>query len=131
MLSGSTPTIDINLRDDFAEIDGSLIKVSAAFDLASKPGNSGSWKPSAYIYFIPQPRGAGQYQQIGANSEGKFDARNVVPGNYLVLAFEKQQVNLPYRDVEAIRIYEPKGQMVRLAPGQKEKLELQIISSSE
>jgi hypothetical protein len=131
VLSGNNSTIDISLRDDFAEIDGSLTNMTAAFDASAKLGYSGSWKPSAYIYLIPQPGGAGQYQQIGADSKGKFNARNVAPGNYLILAFDKQQMNLPYRDLEAMRIYEPKGQTVRLAPGEKEKLELQIISGSE
>ncbi|MGA7317744.1 MAG: carboxypeptidase-like regulatory domain-containing protein [Silvibacterium sp.] len=131
VMSGSAPAIDISLRDDFAEIDGLLTNLTAALDASAKPGYSVSWKPSAYIYLIPQPGGAGQYQQIGAGRDGKFYARNVPPGNYLILAFEKQQLNLPYRDLEAMRIYEPKGQTVRLAPGQKEKLELQIISGSE
>jgi hypothetical protein len=131
VMSGSAPAIDISLRDDFAEIDGSLTNLTAALDASAKAGHSAYWKPSAYICLIPQPGGTGQYQQIGAGPDGKFYARNVPPGNYLILAFEKQQLNLPYRDLVAMRIYEPKGQTVRLAPGQKEKLELQIISGSE
>jgi len=128
--SGSTPTVDITLRDDFAEIDGVLTNLSTAPDEAAKRGYSGYWRPSAYIYFVPHSEGTGQYQQITADGEGKFNANNIAPGNYLVLAFKKQ-MNLPYDDVEAMRIYEPKGQKIQLAPGQKEKLELQIISSSE
>jgi hypothetical protein len=128
--SGSTPTVDITLRDDFAEIDGVLTNLSTVTDGAGKLGYSGFWKPSAYIYFVPQSEGTGQYQQIAADAEGKFNANNLAPGNYLVLAFKKQ-MNLPYDDVEAMRIYEPQGQKIQLAAGQKEKLELQIISSSE
>ena len=128
--SGSTPTVDITLRDDFAEIDGVLTNLSTVPDGAAKPGYSGFWRPSAYIYFVPQSEGTGQYQQIVADAEGKFNANNIAPGNYLVLAF-KQQMNLPYDDVDAMRIYEPQGQKIQLAAGQKEKLELQIISSSE
>ncbi|MGA7318488.1 MAG: hypothetical protein WBX22_31490 [Silvibacterium sp.] len=128
--AGSSPTIDITLRDDFAEIDGMLTNFSTVPDAAAKPGYSRFSRPSAYIYFVPQPDGTGQYQQIVAYAEGKFNAKNIAPGNYLVLAFRKP-MNLPYDDIEAMRIYEPKGQKIQLAAGQKEKLELQIISSSE
>ena len=130
--AGSTPTVDITLRDDFAEIEGALTSMNGALNAAVSFGtvSFGSWKPSAYIYFVPESEGTGQYQQIVADAEGKFNAQNIAPGNYLVLAFKKQ-MNLPYDDLEAMRIYEPRGQKIQLAAGQKEKLELQIISSSE
>ena len=126
---GSTSTVDITMRDDYAEVDGTVTKMNAALD---PPVNTGLsiWRPSAYIYFVPQPEGTGQYQLIVADVEGKFNSKNIAPGNYLVLAFKKQ-MNLPYEDLEAMRIYEPKGQKIQLAAGQKEKLELQVISSSE
>jgi hypothetical protein len=130
VVSAGTSTVDITLRDDFAEIEGTLSNLSTVPDAAAKPSYSGYWRPSAYIYFVPQPEGTGQYQQIMADAEGKFNAKNIAPGNYLVLTFKKQ-VNLPYDDLEAMRIYEPKGQKIQLAAGQKEKLELQIISGSE
>ena len=41
------------------------------------------------------------------------------------------QMNLPYRDADTMRNYEAKGRTVRLTAGQKEKLELPIISSTE
>jgi hypothetical protein len=55
----------------------------------------------------------------------------MAPGAYRVLAFKSPQPDLPYRDVEAMQAYDAKGQIVSLAPRQKEKLQLQIISSSE
>ena len=137
VLAGSNSTVDITMRDDFAEVDGVLTEMNAALDAAVNPGSSGFirpsayiWKQSAYIYLVPESEGTGQYQQIVADGEGKFNSKNIAPGNYLVLAFQKQ-MNLPYDDPEAMRIYEPKGQKIKLSAGQKEKLELQIISSSE
>jgi len=137
VLAGSNSRVDITMRDDFAEVDGVLTKMDAALDAAVNPGYSGfirpsayTWKPSAYIYLVPESEGTGQYQQIVADGEGKFNSKKIAPGNYLVLAFQKQ-MNLPYDDPEAMRIYEPKGQKIKLSADQKEKLELQIISSSE
>ena len=119
------------MRDDFAEIEGTLTHTSAELKTATNPGYGGRWKPPAFIFLVPLYGEAGQYQQVGADTEGHFDIRNVAPGKYLVLAFEKQQMNLPYRDAEAMRNYEAKGRTVRLTAGQKEKLELPIISSTE
>ena len=128
---GSDAAVDINMRDDFAEIEGTLTHFSAELKTATNPGYGGRWKPPAFIFLVPLPGEAGQYQQVGADTEGHFGIVNVAPGKYLVLAFEKQQMNLPYRDAEAIRNYEVKGRRVRLTAGQKEKLELPIISSTE
>jgi hypothetical protein len=130
ILAGSNPTIDITMRDDFATVEGTLSNVSGALD-AAKPGYSNSYKPIAFIYFVPLHGGTGQYLQTVVNPDGKFEQTNVAPGNYLVLAFENQQMDLPYRDAEAMKTYEHKGQTVRMVPGQKVKLELQISSSIE
>jgi hypothetical protein len=47
------------------------------------------------------------------------------------MAFKTQQPHLPYRDAEAMRAYETKGQVVHLPAGQKTSVQLQIISSTE
>ena len=51
----------------------------------------------------------------------------MTPGTYRVLAFANQQPNLPYRDAEAMRAYESKGQVVHLPAGQKTSVQLQLI----
>jgi hypothetical protein len=40
-------------------------------------------------------------------------------------------VNIPYRDAEAMRTYENKGQVVHLSAGQKTNVQLQISSDIE
>jgi hypothetical protein len=87
--------------------------------------------PHAWVYFVPSPDGFGQFQQVGVSDDGRFSSPMMVPGSYRVLAFKNQQPNLPYRDAEAMRAYETKGQVIHLAPGQKATLQLQIISSTE
>jgi hypothetical protein len=129
--SGSNLTVDIHMRDDFANVEGSSTNMSAAENASENPIHSGRGLAPAYIYFVPQPGTTGQFLQTAADNEGKFESPNLAPGKYLVLVFQKEQRNLPYRDVEAMRAYELKGRTVQLAPGQKERLELQIISSPE
>jgi hypothetical protein len=55
----------------------------------------------------------------------------VAPGVYRVIAFRSRKSDLPYRDAEAMKAYETKGQVVHFAPGQKVTLQLQAISDSE
>jgi hypothetical protein len=127
---GADATVDINMRDDFAEIQCTLINTSAESKTTTS-NYRGSWQPPAFIYLVPLPGEPGNFQQIGTDPEGHFGIGNVAPGKYLILAFEKQQMNLPYRDAEAMRNYEARGKTMRLTAGQKEKLELPIISSNE
>ena len=127
VVSAGSTTADIAMRDDFAEVEGVLTNINGPLNANV---TFGLGNPSAYIYFVPESEGTGQYQQIIADAEGKFSSKNIAPGSYLVLAFKKQ-MNLPYEDSEAMRTYESKGQKIQLAAGQKEKLELQIISGNE
>jgi hypothetical protein len=48
-----------------------------------------------------------------------------------MLAFDRPQPELEYRNPETMRAYDAKGQLVRLVAGQKEHLHLQLISTSE
>ena len=64
-------------------------------------------------------------------ADGKFTAAAMAPGAYRVLAFKNLQVNIPYRDAEAMRTYENKGQVVHLSAGQKTNVQLQVTSDIE
>jgi hypothetical protein len=43
----------------------------------------------------------------------------------------RQQEHIPYRDPEAMKAYESKGQIVHFAPGQKVTLQLQVVSGAD
>jgi hypothetical protein len=131
VLPGTDGAVDVDMRDDFAEIEGTLTNTSAGMKTGTNQGYGGRWKPPAFIFLVPLNGETGQYLQAAADAEGHFRIDNVAPGKYLALAFEKQQLNLPYRDTEAMRNYEAKGRTVRLTAGQKEKLELTVISRTE
>jgi hypothetical protein len=120
--AGSSTPIEITMRDDNAEIDGTVAGITAGAMTTTTP---------AYVYCIPLPDSAGQFQFLFVSPEGKFNSLTMAPGTYRVIAFKSPQPNLPYRDAEAMRAYETKGQIVHLSPGQKTTLQLQIISGSE
>jgi hypothetical protein len=55
----------------------------------------------------------------------------MTPGVYRLLPFKGPQPDLPYRDAEAMRAYDAKGQVVHLSAGQKTSVHVQIISHNE
>ena len=125
VVPGAGSSIDVTMRDDTAEIEGTLLGI------ATSPVDAGRPPSQAFLDCIPLPDSAGQFLQMGVSSDGKFDYRMVAPGVYRVIAFRSRKSDLPYRDAEAMKAYETKGQVVHFAPGQKVTLQLQAISDSE
>ncbi len=125
VVPGASTPIEITMRDDTAELEGTLLGIGAS------PANSGRFSPQGFIYCIPLPDSPGQFLELSASSDGTFDYRMVAPGVYRVIAFRRQQRDIPYRDPEAMKAYENKGQVVHFAPGQKVTLQLQIVSDSD
>ncbi len=125
--AGSTGVIDIKMRDDYAEIDGTVTGI--ATESIPSPGMQGSL---IFMYCVPLPDSAGQFSPLTAwTSDGKFGNDRMTPGAYRILAFRNAQPRLPYRDPEAMKAYESMGPAVRLSPGQKTTVQVPIISSSE
>ena len=125
VVPGANATIEITMRDDNAELEGTLIGVPAT------PAGSGRSSPQDFVYCIPLPESSGQFLEIPASFDGRFDYRMVAPGVYRVIAFGSHQQDIPYLDAEAMKAYETKGQIVHFAAGQKVTLQLQVISGGE
>jgi hypothetical protein len=128
---GATLPIEITLRDDNAEIEGTVGGLGPMATMSEGALYSGLFKPSAWIYCVPLPDSSGQFLTLSASGDGRIDYQMVAPGSYRLLAFKKQQLSLPYRDPEAMRVYDAKGQVVHLSPGEKATVQLQIVPSSE
>jgi hypothetical protein len=131
-VGGSGAPIEITVRDAAAEIDGTVEGAAAPLTpsdgTVSRPQGDNS---TAHVYCIPLADSSGEFREIRVSTDGKFGPQELPPGTYRVLAFDRTQPELEYRNAEAMRAYESKGQAVRLIPGQKEHLHLQVISSSE
>jgi hypothetical protein len=125
--AGSSTPIDIKMRDDAAEIDGTVTGMKT--DPNTGPGTPAT---PVFLYCVPLPDSSGQYQQLGASvPDGTFISDRMAPGTYRVLAFKNPQPHLPYRDAEAMKAYDTLGPVVHLSPGQKTTVQVPIISSSE
>ena len=137
---GSSRVVDVTVRDDGAEIVGAIEGLGGN---SGRTGDSSVSSPRsftvrfssgdvpAFVYCVPLPDSTGQFRQAWVSPDGKFNLQQVPPGAYRVLAFDRQQPALEYRNSEAMRAYDSMGQVVRLVAGQKENLRLQPISTSE
>jgi hypothetical protein len=126
---GSSAPIEITMRDDTAELDGTVAGITAPAITDATPFTR--QRPQGWVYCVPAPDSPGQFQQIWISPDGKFNSPAMPPGVYRILAFASQQPNLPYRDAGAMRAYESKGQVVHLSAGQKASVQLQLIANIE
>lgn len=125
--AGLSAPIEIEMRDDTAEIDGSVT------NLPSSPAGAGSQSSdwSAWIYCVPLPESPGEFRDLVASQDGHFNYAMMAPGAYRILAFARPQNHLPYRDAEAMKAYETKGLVVHLSAGQKLNLQVPLIRDND
>jgi hypothetical protein len=119
---GAISPVEITLRDDGAEVEG-------AVENANSPGSS--QQSQGQVYFVPVAGNDGQPRIAWLSPEGKFQLRQLPPGEYRVLAFNHPQPELEYESAEAMRKYDSKAQILRVTPGQKAHLRLQFITADD
>jgi hypothetical protein len=113
------------MRDDGGKIEGTIPAIAQV----AAPADSPFTRSQAWVYCVPHASNAGQPHPLGVTPEGKFLSPALAPGDYLLLAFAEPQPYLPYRDSEAMKAYEVKGQIVHLSAGQTASVQLQLITS--
>jgi len=135
---GSNAPIEITMRNEGAEIDGTVEGFSNVLQKPqggneSASGSADSVPPHSlpYVYCIPLPDGNGQFAQSPVGRDGHFNLIDVAPGSYRLLVFPRQQPELEYENPEAMKSYESKGIVVRVVAGQKEHVRIPMISPSE
>lgn len=122
---GATIPVEITMRDDSAQIAGQVEQLAAA------PAPVVRGLPPAFVYCVPTPDSTGQFAEMGVLPDGTFTSPPLVPGEYRVLAFDRQQSGLEYRNPEAMKLYDGKGPVVEVAGGQTEHVTLQLNSTRE
>lgn len=127
-VGGGASPIEITMRDDTAEISGTVEGITPpAPGPARVPGPG---QARAHVYYIPVADSSGRFTEISVRPDGSFVSQGLAPGTYRVLAFDQVQAEIEYRNPEAMRANDSKGQVVRVAGGQRERVQLQLISTS-
>ena len=138
-VGGAASPIEITMRDDFATIDGSVegIVPPPSPSAAQQPEleNGAAVSPAepapAHVYCIPLPDSSGDVAEIRVAPDGGFSTQTLPPGTYRLLAFDRAQPQLEYRNPEAMNAYDNMGPSVRVAGGQTEHVTLHLILASE
>lgn len=125
---GSSSPIEITLRDDGAEVTGS---VQRAGTTSRSAGTTGRMRGRETVYFVPTAESSGQFREAWTNEDGTFQTAQLPPGTYRVLAFEHQHEELEHASEETLRGYESEGQVIHVAAGQKEHLRLSLVKKGE
>jgi hypothetical protein len=133
--AGTSAPIEITMRDDGATIEGAIEGSSVLTNQRPGLGGAGNTFTASFmppfVYCIPLPDSPGRFASAPVSQDGEFNIPNLSAGAYRVLAFRRPQPELEYEDAEAMRAYESKGIVVRLVPGQRERVQLPLISSGE
>ena len=126
---GATAPIEITVRDDGAEIEGEVERTPG-----TGRGTTGFKSPGGSqgnVYFIPLADSTGQFRTAWVSPDGTFQLRQLPPGDYQTLAFDRQRPDLEYASEEAMGKYESKSQFIRVVAGQKLRLQLPLITEGQ
>ncbi len=136
-VGGAASPIEISMRDDSGEISGTVAGItpsqgSGAGGDGDGPNSAAGAGPRglAHICFVPLPESSGQFSEIWSIPDGGFTNALVAPGAYRVLAFDHEPQDLEYQNPAEMLAFDSKGPVVRVLPGQKETVQLQLISTS-
>jgi len=122
--NGSVAPIEITMRDDTAQVEGTIEGADAS--APSRPHTA-----TANVYCVPLPDSPGRFAEVAAAADGTFTFLNLPPGAYRVLAFKGAQPGLEFRNPEVMRAYEASGPVVHLSSGQKDHVTVPLISKGE
>jgi hypothetical protein len=125
----ATPAIDVTVRDDGASLHGEIEHWAEEAKAHGSRFNAPGFLP-ACVYLVPRSGSGGQFRVAWVN-DGKFELSQVPPGEYEVLAFDRQPLDLEYENSEAMQRYEGKWQGLHLGPGAKENLKVPLIRTDE
>jgi hypothetical protein len=117
---GALPPIEVTLRDDGAELNGSVVEVANR----NHSGNFAPGSAAGFVYLAPVRENA-QLKMTVVQADGSFELTQLPPGTYRVVAFEKQNAGLEFWDEEAMRKYNT--QLITVLPGQKEKMQVSFV----
>lgn len=124
-LGGSVAPIEVVLRDDGAEVDGTL--EGESINPATIAAEAQTSRLNHLVYLLPvkegeEPRNVPAWQAT-------FRFEQVPPGDYLAVAFEQPPEDLPFGSVERMQSLSGKGQMIHLETAQKISLKLKLVDS--
>jgi hypothetical protein len=126
---GTIPAIEITVRDDGAELDGTLDFIKLG---PSRQTLQSRWDgPLGNIYVIPAGKIDSRLKVTPANTDGTFTIQQIAPGSYRVFATDSRQFFMQSLSEEWLKRHESEVQVLRVVAEQKEHLRLSLIAAGE
>lgn len=128
-MSGSVSPLEITVRDDGAEIDGTVYSADPTVDRATS--NRAFIQPLGLVCLVPMDSIDKRCRTAWAGADGTFNLQQLAPGSYHALATERGHPQIDWLSDEILAQYESKTQVVHVAHDQKERIRLPLITASE
>jgi len=125
---GTIPPLEITVRDDGAELDGTLDSSKSSAASSVPQGRFGG--PQDIVYVMPIDEMDSRTKITALNPDGSFTIPQIAPGTYHVFAIDNSQ-RMQSVNEEWLKQHESKVQVLRMVAEQKEHLHLSLISASE
>jgi hypothetical protein len=126
---GTIPAIEITVRDDGAELDGTLDFVKLG---PSRQALQSRWDgPLGNIYVIPAGKIDSRLKVAPASADGTFTIQQIAPGTYRVFATDSRQFLMQSLSEEWLKRHDSEVQVLRVVAEQKEHLRLSLIAAGE
>jgi hypothetical protein len=117
---GAMPPLEVTLRDDGAQVNGSVVEVANRNRAGSVPAGM----VAGFVYLAPVRENVPMKMTV-VQADGSFELTQLPPGTYRVVAFEKPNSDLEFWNEEAMRKYDT--QVITVLPGQKEKIQVSFV----
>lgn len=128
-MGASLSPMEIIVRDDGAEVDGTVDPPNPTTDHSAQADISG---PSpGVVYIVPIDKVDAQPKMAWADPEGKFTIQQLAPGTYHVFALDRPDPQPRWASEEWLKHHESKVQILRLVEQQKEHVHLSMIKTRE
>lgn len=128
-IGGAIPSMEITVRDDGAEVEGT---VDSASIIPGGPASQNRWDgPLGVVYLVPTGKMASRLKVAAANADGTFTIQQIAPGTYRAFAINSPVIPLQSVSEERLKQHESKVQVLRVVAEQKEHLRLPLITLSD
>ena len=125
----SVPALEVTVRDDGAEVDGTIDSPNVT--VSRFAANNPSAQPLGFVCLAPIDTMDDRCKIAWANADGTFIFQQLAPGSYRALAMDRSRPVLESLDKEFVTQHEPKIQVIHVVQEQKEHLRLPLITASE
>jgi hypothetical protein len=125
----AVPTVEITMRDDGAEIDGTV-----DFRDATQSGAGGLLRPGrlpGVAYFKSTEASYDRPKTVWINPDGTFTLQQLPPGTYRAFAVNRPSAEWEFPSEELLSQYGSKIQVVRAIAEQKQQVRLPLITVTE